>query len=142
MRPLLIKTTALFFVSIMASACFHTGSTDEETMLGLASALTKVSAATNSAVRYKHPPADLKDRALLDFATAHNPSLLNKFEGYVLKARQSGKSSSVLVCDEQGKTALIEDTGCTAKLDVHLWQSDPLKACEYDLDIKAVCKAP
>jgi hypothetical protein len=45
-----------------------------------ASALTKLSAAVESTVRYKNPPTGLDDRELLALSTRHDPALLDNFK--------------------------------------------------------------
>lgn len=142
MRTLTLNVIVLSAVALLTTSCLHASAADDEKILGLAAALTKVSSAVNTTVRYKNPPADLHDGPLLAFATAHNPSLLKAFDGYVLKARQSGKNSSVLICDAQGQTALIEDAGCTAKSDLNIQQTHPGQPCDYVLDLAVTCAIP
>src|SRR5450830_1581469 len=73
-------------VVVATLGCASIGqSPNEETMLIKASALTKLSAAAESAVRYKDAPEDLTDRALLQWATSHDPALLAPFSAYTLK---------------------------------------------------------
>ncbi|MCR4378212.1 MAG: hypothetical protein NUV50_08995 [Rhodospirillales bacterium] len=143
MRKITSRCMAFVAVTLLTSSCLHdAAAVDKEKMLGLGSALTKVSSAVHVTVFYDHPPADLRDAALLTVATEHNPALLNAFDGHVLKARQEGKNSSVLVCDKTGKTALIEDAGCTGTPDLHIWESRPDQPCGYVLDLATVCAAP
>ncbi|MBL4693210.1 MAG: hypothetical protein JKY92_07765 [Magnetovibrio sp.] len=140
MKFVALKMMALTFALLVSSGCVHAaGSSSEEQLSGLGAAVTKVSAAVNTTVKYKSPPADLKDGKLLAFATAHNPRLLKKFADYTLKARQEGKASSVLICDKNGEVALIEDAGCTAKLDLYIWKNSPNSPCDYVLDLAKVC---
>lgn len=135
--------TSSFFVfiavALLTTSCLHAAPVDEEKMLGLAAALIKVSAPVHATVRYKNPPDDLRDDALIALATSHNPALLNAFNGYILKARQNGPNSSVLVCDDRGETALIEDAGCTGSLDLHIWKLTPQQPCDYVLDLDQTC---
>lgn len=130
-------------VTLLFASCLHAAQPDEEHMLGLADTLTKLSAPVHTTVRYKTPPPDLADRALLEAAVAHNPRLLSALDGYVLKARQDeNKNSSVLLCDAQGEIAYVEDAGCTSALDQQIWQTHPNHPCTYVLDLAAVCTLP
>lgn len=139
MRHGLRVSSLVLLCALSAASCLHAQPADPEEVAGLAAALTKVSAPLHSAVRYKTPAPGLKDQALLDFATAHNPALLERFRGYVLKARQENGNSSVLVCDAQGAAALAEDAGCTGAAD---WKAETLETpCAYVLDLKATCPA-
>ena len=139
MPKLIVHAFVFVAVSMLTTSCLHAGTVDEEEMLGLAAALTKVSAPVHSTVRYKNPPTNIHDEALLGLATAHNPKLLNAFDGYVLKARQDGLYSSVLVCAGHGNTALIEDAGCTGGFDLQIWKTNPQHSCDYVLDLAQTC---
>lgn len=123
--------------------CAATGpSPNGETMLIKASALTKLSAAAESAVRYKNAPADLTDRALLHWAASHDPGLLAPFSAYTLKVLRRDRHTVVLMCSEDGTLALLEDAGCTAKLDRHRWRDTPGAVCGFSIEPGAVCAGP
>ena len=123
---------------ISLSACAH-ASKDE--MYTLASALLKVTAATESAVRYKGAPSELKDYELVKFATKHDPNLLSPLKGYTVKASSvatdKGKRAVLLVCNKKGTVALLEDAGCSAALDKHRWQQS--SPCAFSLNIYETC---
>ena len=107
----------------MLSGCATTDHSNDR-YYEMATALTKLTAAVESTVRYKHPPEGLKDQALVDYAVSHDPSLLNGFEGYRLKVLTGDRHAIVLVCDAD--SAIFEDMGCTKEMDTHRWQqSEP-----------------
>lgn len=135
----ILKTIAFSLMDFTFASCLHAAPFDQEELLGAAAALTKVSAPVHTAVRYKNPAKTLADVSLLEFSTAHNPGLLERFKDYTLRARQEGKNSSVLVCDAQGSTALIEDAGCTSHLDRRIWETQPNHPCSYVLDLATTC---
>lgn len=135
-----IALALILITAFTSTSCLHAQSVDEEEIATLSAALIKVSSAVHTAVRYKSPDPTLQDNALLDFAIAHNPRLLNRFDAYVLKARQTGANSSVLVCTADGTHALIEDAGCTGQSDWHA--SSLTEPCEYTLDLNAACASP
>jgi hypothetical protein len=114
----------------------------EQEMLVKASALTKVATALEAAVRFGNTPPDLSDTELLHRATSHDPDLLVPFQGYVLRARRDGRLSSVLMCSKDGKTALLEDAGCTPKFDEHFWGRFSELPCTFQLDLAKICAAP
>jgi hypothetical protein len=124
---------------LMTAGCAHIASVDAEQMYGLASALTKLSAAVESAVGFKDPPAGITDAGLVEFATQHDPTLRTPFEGYTLRTLRRDPHAAVLVCTPDGKRALLEDAGCSAALDKHRWKDDPPTPCEFTLDLAAVC---
>lgn len=114
----------------------------DEDLPNLAEALMPVSSAVDGYLNFSDAPIDLDGKALLDRATAHNPKLLERFAGYVVLARRDGLASSVLVCDKDGTRALMEDSGCTGgKFDARLWDSPAPLPCDFQLDLKQVCKA-
>lgn len=110
----------------------------EREMNYLASALTKVSAAVDATVRYRRPPEGLSEAELLRTATAHDAALMKPFDGMTVRVLRSGRDSAVLVCQAGGR-ALLEDAGCTAKLDVHRWNAVGVAQCEFILDVSKVC---
>lgn len=111
---------------------------NEQEMNHLASALTKLSAAVDVTVRYRAPAESLSESELLLAATAQNPQLMKPFEGMKVRVLRRGRDSAVLVCQADGK-ALLEDAGCTAKLDLHRWSATGSDRCEFTLDVSKVC---
>jgi hypothetical protein len=111
---------------------------DTEEMYVKASALTKLSAAVESAVRYKNPPSDLGDQELLVFATRHDPALLENFRGYKVRVLRKERHSVILVCNAAGNRALLEDAGCTGPMDRARWKERP-EPCEFSLNPENVC---
>lgn len=112
---------------------------DVNEMNRVASSLTKLSAAVDAVVRYDDLPQDADDSTILSKVSASNPTLLDDFKGMQLKLIRSAEDSAVLVCDARGRTALLEDAGCTAKLDAHRWNSQPRSPCEPLLNLKQLC---
>jgi hypothetical protein len=108
-------------------------------MYGLASALTKLSAAVESAVGFKDPPVTLSDADLLVFATQHDPALRAPFDSYRLRILRRDPHAAVLVCTSDGRQALLEDAGCSAALDAHRWKDAPPTPCEFTMNVAAVC---
>lgn len=113
--------------------------TSERDMNYLGSALTKVSAAVDATVRYKRSADGLEDLQLLEAATAHDPALIKPFEGRTVRTVRVGRDSAVLLCEAGNGKALLEDAGCTAKLDVHRWNSGAATSCVFTLDLKQTC---
>ncbi|MBA2658608.1 MAG: hypothetical protein H0U72_03350 [Nitrosospira sp.] len=137
-----IRVAVALIVSITFSAgCISSQERpDSEEMYIKASALTKLSAAVESTVRYKNPPAELSEGELLVLATRHNPVLLENFRDYKLRVLRQERHSVVLVCDASGTHALLEDTGCTGPMDKHRWMGKS-QPCEFSIDTRAVCGA-
>jgi hypothetical protein len=109
-------------------------------MLQLGSALTKLSKAVEYTVRYTNPPEGLSDQELLTRATQEDPTLLEPFKGFTVRVLRQDRHAIVLVCTLDRQRALLEDAGCTAKLDKHSWEEN--QRCEFTLSVSTVCPAP
>jgi hypothetical protein len=134
--PRFIATLAVFLVASCAS---NPDRIDTEEMYVKASALTKLSAAVESTVRYKNPPSGLGEQELLDFATRHDPGLLENFKGYKVRVLRKERHSVVLICDARGAHALLEDAGCTGPMDRARWKERP-EPCEFSINPGSVCR--
>lgn len=131
------RAWCVVIVGVALAGCRSAAYREKESVMPLGSRLTKVTMAVESAVQYKHPPAEARDEELLKIATAHDPSLLEPFKNHRLRAENRGGRGIVLLCTKDGK-ALFEDVGCTAKMDKHQWES-PV-GCEFTLDVSEVCR--
>jgi hypothetical protein len=138
MRALIASAALLALLGCASTERAH----DTEAMLVQASALTKLAAAAESAVRYKRAPENLADRALLQWASAHDPALLAPFARNTLKVLREGRHAIVLMCSEDGKIALLEDAGCSARLDRQRWRDAPGAPCAFTLTPATACATP
>lgn len=127
----------IFALLLFGCACAQARSESE--MQEMASALTKVAKTTETTVRYEKLGLDLRDMDLLILATRHDQELLTPLKGYTLRAKPEAGHAVVLVCTSDGSTALLEDAGCTARLDQHHWRAQPPLPCEFTLDLAKVC---
>jgi hypothetical protein len=123
-------------VALAGCATSHT----ERELNFTASALTKVSAAVDSTVRYTSGLEQANGAQLLALSTDHDSALMEPFKNFSVLVRRVGSYSEVLVCEPDGSRGLLEDAGCTAKLDKHLWRDNPPALCQFTLDLEAVCK--
>ena len=135
-----LKLTLFVAALTFLVGCQATSANDEE-MYRLASALTKLSAAAEATVRYENPPAGIGEEELLRLATQHDPVLLKPFESYFVRVLSQDRHAIVLVCTKDKDRGLIEDAGCSARLDVHLWQAQPPKPCSFTVKVEDVCMA-
>ena len=137
LRLLALLSISLFFV---VACSIFTSPYSKETMQPLAAALLKATPVVESTVRYKKPDPGLKDRSLFIFATKHDPSLAAPFDAYTIKIHAKNRHAWVLVCSADGSRVLLEDLGCTMKLDRHHWeQAAPGLACEPTISIEEGC---
>jgi hypothetical protein len=113
----------------------------ESEMYPLASALTKLTAAVEATV-FDTPGGGTEDAELLAAATRDNPQLLAPFERYTVRAKRDAGHAIVLVCSIDGRLALLEDAGCSAKLDAHRWKAAAQKECAFTLSAATACALP
>lgn len=136
MRRLFAPTILL----LAAAACSSVSSTAEsQKHFAIASALTKVSSAVETTVRYEAYPATLADEELVKFATSGDPSATDMLKPYRVKVLAENKHAVLLVCEPDRDEAVFEDAGCTAAVDRHHWQSKPAPACQFTLKVADVC---
>jgi len=136
-----MKKLTIYAALLSLSACVSTGDTArQETMLIQASALTKLSSATEALVRYGQPQAGLDDAALLAEATREDPALLAPFSEYQVRVLSQDRHAVVLVCTKDGGRALLEDAGCTGKMDVHHWEKAAVP-CAFSVSVPTTCGA-
>lgn len=126
-----VAAGAVFLLAACASA------QSERDMNYLGSALSKLSAAVDATVRYDKPAEDVDEAALLQMSVAQDPSLLHPFNGMTVRIRRQGEASAVLLCEAPEGKALLEDAGCTVRMDNHRWRDDT--ACQFTLDLSAAC---
>jgi hypothetical protein len=129
----------LFLLLALVSACAFTSEPNfAEEMYKRASALTKLSASMEALIRYGNPLARLSEAELLTEGTRHDPALLTNLGDYKIRVLSRGRHAVVLVCSKEGDRALLEDVGCTGKMDVHHWDKDNVP-CEFTVAIETVC---
>jgi hypothetical protein len=132
-----LKIVIAVFCLFFSNCAFTQEKIDSETMYIKASALTKLSSAMEATVRYDSPPPGLSEQELLKLATKDDPALLENFTGYTLKVLTYNRHAVVLVCEPVGNVALLEDAGCTGKMDEHRWKTPA--PCEFTIKIDGVC---
>jgi len=82
-------------------------------------------------------PVGGSGKELIRLAVEDDPSVPVSFEGLVVKAKCENNHAIVLVCDSEGKMTLMEDSGCTIKIDYRT--EKPARACEFSIQVEAVC---
>jgi hypothetical protein len=111
--------------------------TTEEAMFIKASALTKLSTAVEVTINIEEPDKSVSDQEILRISTEDDPSLLEPFKNNVIKINREFGHAVILVCSEDGKQGLLEDAGCTAKMDEYLWNK--VNACAFTILSSSVC---
>ena len=113
---------------------------DEAALREKESALNKLAASLESAVRFQDAPASMTEEQLKAFAVKEDPAQLEPFRELRVRVRREDRYSSVLVCSADGARALWEDAGCTPPLDLRLWDKAPPAACAFQLDLAQTCR--
>ena len=121
------------------AACAFAQPVDSEEMYTKAAALTKLSSAVQAFVRYESVADGMTEGEVLRLATKHDAGLLAPFSAYQLRVMRQDRHAIVLMCSADGTRGLLEDVGCTARLDKHLWQSPNSEPCEFTLKVSEIC---
>lgn len=129
----------LCIITFVTIGCTCSIADDSDNMLPLASALTKLSATVESAVRYKNPPTGISDADLLILSTQHDPRILEPFSSYTIRVLNLDRHAVVLVCNKDGNIALLEDAGCSPELDKHQWKESTPIPCKFSLSPNIIC---
>ncbi len=124
---------------VLLSACAFAQQIDSEEMYTRAAALTKLSSAVQAFVRYESVPDNMTEAEVLRLATKHDSGLLVPFSAYQLRVMRLNRQVIMLMCSADGTRGLLEDVGCTARLDKHHWQSSKGEPCEFTLKASEIC---
>lgn len=104
----------------------------------LAASLVNLSAAVDEYFsELPHPPAN-DNATILAKATASDPTLLApELKRYLLKVRYQQSHAVLLLCSKDGGRVLMEDAGCSARLDRQVMAPLP---CEFTLRVTEDCE--
>jgi hypothetical protein len=82
-------------------------------------------------------PIDTVDNILRN-ATRHDSRLLApEFGPYLFKTQYQNPYAVLLLCTKDGKQAIMEDAGCSARLDRQVTDAAP---CEFTVVVKSDCQ--
>lgn len=138
MRCLLTSTAALLFCVSCTSSCsplppkYNRGLLASK-MINLSSAVDFYFSELPAA------PIAVDDAELLAAATEHDKLLLaDEFKHYQLKVEYQNAHAVLLLCNKDGNRALMEDVGCTARLDRLVSEKDT--PCSFTLKVNRDCE--
>jgi hypothetical protein len=134
-----MKRLALVLALSWFAAC-QAQPLDKAALQAKESALNKLAAALESAVRYRNAPEWLTEDQLKAFAWREHPVQRDVFKYLQVRVRRQDKDSSMLVCTANGRYALWEDAGCSEKPDLRHWSEPRRVACEFRLDLAKACR--
>lgn len=103
----------------------------------LAASLINLSAAVDAYFSGADAVSTDSDEEILRRATAHDPTLLTAvFKPYRIRVQRQDPYAVLLLCTEDGKQAVLEDAGCSARLDRRAEKGAP---CKFTLKVGAGC---
>lgn len=86
--------------------------------------------------------ANLPESALVSLTRKRLGNRLDAFAGHVLRVRCQQGLATMLVCSPDGSRALLQDAGCSLRLDEKTWKQRPDSPCEFTLDLATICPKP
>ena len=103
----------------------------------LSTKMVNLSAAVDASFSGLTAPPQESDAVLLQQATQHDPRLLAAdFSSYQLKVQYQNPYAVVLLCSQDGR-AIMEDAGCSARLDRQVRSDAP---CQFTLRVLQGCQ--
>jgi hypothetical protein len=130
--------------ALLLGACVTStdGASDDEVLDAqergrLSTKMVNLSSAVNTYFSdLSEAPTD-SDAIILQNATRHDKRLLApEFEPYVLKVQYQNPYAVLLLCSKSGNHAIMEDAGCSARLDRQVTHVAP---CEFTLRVSRGC---
>ena len=132
--------TLIGLIALVLCACNATvGSTPNAKERGrLSTQMVNLSSAVDAHFTdLPQAPTD-SDAVILQKATRHDKRLLApEFELYMLKVQYQNPYAVLLLCSKDGQWAIMEDAGCSARLDHQVMDRAP---CKFTLRVKRGCQ--
>ncbi|MCU8024391.1 hypothetical protein RJP56_17625 [Shewanella baltica] len=125
----------IFSFAVLGCGC-QANDNKPEIMYDYASRLKTIASGVDGLVKFGDGQSLSNEELLLKAVNGKN-ELLQFPEGYSLSVRVIGNNSEVMLCSNE--RALIEDTGCTAKSDLHHWQAETAVSCDFTLNLSDLC---
>lgn len=125
--------------AVLLTACFSTlaAAPNEEERGLLSTKMVNLSGAVDIYFADLSGAPNDSDMVLLQNATSHDKRLMAKeFEPYLLKTQYQNPYAVLLLCSSDGTKAIMEDAGCSARIDRQITNSAP---CEFTLRVKRGC---
>src|SRR6185369_13934596 len=129
----------ILFTSMFLAACAApiVAAPDAEERGRLSTKMVNLSSAVDTYFGDKTKIPTGNDVTILQNATTHDKRLLDPvFEPYLLKVQYQNPYAVLLLCSKDGKRAIMEDAGCSARLDRQIIQDAP---CEFTLHVIKGC---
>lgn len=113
------------------------GVPDAEERGRLSTKMVNLSSAVNTYFSHLSTAPIESDAMILQKATRHDKRLLaREFEPYELKVQYQNQHAVLLLCSRDGTRAIMEDAGCSARLDRQVIHATP---CKFTLRVSRTC---
>lgn len=126
--------------SLLLSACVTpiSAAPDAEERGHLSTKMVNLSSAVDTYFADLSEAPTVSDATILQNATRHDKRLLaQEFDHYILKVQYQNPYAVLLLCSEDGTWAIMEDAGCSARLDRQVTHVAP---CEFTLHVRPGCQ--
>lgn len=131
----------VFASATVIAGCSVSHGLDNEMIADLAQNVRYVAGQVHAHITYDKPDAGTSSDNLIRRATQPNPTYMASLSGYYVAARRMGSYSSVLLCDNERRQALVEDAGCTSlRVEWQHKENEPSVPCDFSLDLSVVCR--
>lgn len=130
-----LVTIFLISLSLNNSGC-QANDNEVENMYDYASRIKTIASGVDGLVKYGNGKSLLNNELLLKAVNGQSEKLQFPHD-YSLLIKVVGNNSEVMLC--RNEKALIEDTGCTAKSDLHHWKTQESPPCEFTLNLDDLC---
>ena len=131
-------TLTTLTAALLLSACCATKVPDEQERGALSTHMVNLSSDVEGYFAEQPGAPAESDAEILKAATRRHPSdLAPEFERYTLKVQYQNPFAVVLLCTKDGKRAIMEDAGCSARLDRQVTNPAP---CEFTLHVSNGCQ--
>ena len=130
----------LVAVALVLSACVtaRDGAPDAQERARLSTKMVNLSSAVDTYFSDLPQAPNDKDSTILRNATQHDKRLLApEFEPYLLKVQYQDGKAVLLLCTKDGAGAIMEDAGCSARLDRQVMKAEP---CQFMLRVAEGCR--
>lgn len=132
-RRYLFAATLAVVTALTACAVAY----DASEMEPLTAALTKVASKFDAFTLEAGDNANVE--AVREDLYSSNTALMSMFSDKKLLFHIDGTYGSVVMCDEAGNEALVEDAGCSEKPDYEPWKLSEAQPCKFSLDLQKTC---
>lgn len=137
MKPVILS---ILVSSMLLGACVGpiVAAPDGDERGRLSTKMVNLSSAVDTYFKYLPTPPTDTDAVILQNATRHDRRLLApEFEPYLLKVKYQDPYALLLLCSKDGKRAIMEDAGCSARLDRQAPHDAP---CDFTLHVSEGCR--